>query len=72
MPIPILHRWRSCATLPRGDVDLPSPKELAGIEVYANTATVPLQYKTFGGDAMGHKYGGAFCGVILLWTRSGE
>ena len=46
------------------DADLPSPKELAGIEVYANSATVPLQYKTFSG--------GGFCGVILLWTRIGS
>jgi hypothetical protein len=43
--------------------DLPSPKELAGIEVYANSASVPLQYKTING--------GGFCGVILLWTRIG-
>jgi hypothetical protein len=47
---------------PRIDAELPSPKELAGIEVYANSATVPLQYKTISG--------GGFCGVILLWTRS--
>jgi Carboxypeptidase regulatory-like domain len=53
------------------EAELPSPKELAGIEVYANTATVPLQYKTFGGDAT-FRYGGGFCGVILLWTKSGE
>lgn len=55
---------------PRLDTDLPSPKELAGIEVYANSAAVPLQYKTFGGGAR-NRYGGGFCGVILLWTRSG-
>jgi CarboxypepD_reg-like domain len=53
------------------DTDLPSPKVLAGIEVYANTATIPLQYKTSGGDNI-FRYGGAFCGVILLWTRDGS
>ena len=52
------------------DHELPSPKEIAGIEVYANSATVPLQYKTFGGNAA-FNYGGGFCGVILLWTRGG-
>jgi hypothetical protein len=53
------------------DTELPSPKELAGIEVYANSATVPLQYKTFGGSR-GFSGGGGFCGVILLWTRDGS
>jgi hypothetical protein len=48
---------------PHLETDLPSPKELAGIEVYANSASVPLQYKTING--------GGFCGVILLWTRIG-
>ena len=43
--------------------ELPSPKEIAGIEVYSNSAFVPLQYRTF--DA------GGFCGVILVWTRAG-
>lgn len=44
------------------DLDLlPSPKELAGIEVYAGPATVPLLY---GGS-------GARCGVILVWTKRG-
>jgi hypothetical protein len=46
------------------DTELPSPKDLAGIEVYANTAFVPLQYRTPGG--------GGLCGVILLWTRAGS
>lgn len=41
--------------------DLPTPKELAGIEVYTGSATVPLQYKTM--------RGGGSCGVILIWTR---
>ena len=48
---------------PTLDTDLPSTKELAGIEVYANSATVPLRYKTTAGGGM--------CGVILLWTRGG-
>ena len=43
--------------------DLPTPKQLAGIEVFASIASVPLQYQTFSG--------GGFCGVILLWTRGG-
>ena len=43
------------------DTELPSPNELAGIEVFASIASVPLQYKTFSG--------GGFCGVILLWTK---
>lgn len=52
--------------LPTPDVerDLPSPTELAGIEVYTNSAQVPLRYATAAG-------GGA-CGVILLWTKRGH
>ena len=45
------------------DTELPTPKDLAGIEVFSSIASVPLQYKTFSG--------GGFCGVILLWTRGG-
>jgi uncharacterized membrane protein len=45
------------------DIDLPAPNELAGIEVYVNSAAVPLQYKTYGGN-------GGFCGVVLIWTKS--
>ena len=41
--------------------NLPSPKELAGMEVYSGGATIPLQYKRADSG----------CGVILLWTRSG-
>jgi hypothetical protein len=40
---------------------LPSPKELAGIEVYAGAATTPVQFS-------GYNRG---CGVILVWTRDG-
>jgi hypothetical protein len=50
------------------DTDLPPPGQLAGIEVHTNSATVPLQYATFGGAA-GTSAGGAVCGVILLWTK---
>jgi len=41
---------------------LPSPKELAGIEVYAGAATIPPQFN-------GYDRG---CGVILVWTKSGS
>jgi len=44
--------------------DLPSPKELAGIEVFASIASVPPQYATFDG--------GGTCGVILFWTKDGS
>jgi hypothetical protein len=40
---------------------LPSPRELAGIEVYAGPSTVPPQ---FAGPNRG-------CGVILVWTKAG-
>jgi hypothetical protein len=43
--------------------DLPRPDDLAAIEVYSGPATVPLQYKRPGG--------GASCGVILVWTKTG-
>jgi hypothetical protein len=59
--------------------DLPRPSDLAGIEVHANSATVPLQYATAGGaraaeraSARGSRAnvpGGASCGVVLLWTK---
>ncbi|HTI63376.1 MAG TPA: carboxypeptidase-like regulatory domain-containing protein [Gemmatimonadaceae bacterium] len=49
------------------DVDLPPPMDLAGMEVYTNTATVPLQYASVGGGTGGR--GGGFCGVILVWMR---
>lgn len=47
--------------------DLPTPHEIAGIEVHANTSTVPLQYASLGGGTPGR--GGGSCGVILIWTR---
>jgi Carboxypeptidase regulatory-like domain/TonB-dependent Receptor Plug Domain len=40
----------------------PSPKEIAGVEIYSGPATVPLEYKRH--DTM--------CGVILIWTKGGE
>jgi hypothetical protein len=40
---------------------LPSPRELAGIEVYAGSSTAPPQ---FAGPNRG-------CGVILVWTKAG-
>ena len=40
---------------------LPPPKDLAGIEVYAGSATIPPQFN-------GYNRG---CGVILVWTKDG-
>jgi hypothetical protein len=40
---------------------LPTPKSLAGIEVYAGSATIPPQF-----NGMNHG-----CGVILVWTKDG-
>lgn len=33
--------------------------QLAGVEYYADGASVPIQYSTTGAD----------CGVLLLWSR---
>ena len=41
---------------------LPTPKDLAGIEVYAGASTTPPQ---FAGPNRG-------CGVILVWTKAGS
>jgi hypothetical protein len=41
---------------------LVAPSQIAGIEIYAGPATIPLQYKTTVGS---------FCGVILIWTKDG-
>jgi carboxypeptidase family protein len=38
---------------------LPSPRDIAGIEVYFGPATIPLQYKPANSG----------CGVILIWTK---
>jgi hypothetical protein len=40
---------------------LPSPRELAGVEVYLGSASLPQQYAL----------GSGFCGGILLWRRDG-
>ena len=40
---------------------LPPPRDLAGIEIYSGPATIPVQYNSQG----------AWCGVILVWTKSG-
>jgi hypothetical protein len=40
---------------------LPSPREMAGIEVYAGSATMPVQYASLNRG----------CGVILVWTKDG-
>ena len=40
---------------------LPSPKDLAGIEVYSGSASIPMRFN-------GYNKG---CGVILIWTKSG-
>lgn len=40
---------------------LPTPREIAGIEVYAGAATVPAQFS--GVDRR--------CGMIIVWTRDG-
>jgi len=57
--------------MPRGSGlgDLPSPQEIAGIEVYAGPATTPLWLPTGGANGRGGK---RLCGVILLWTRDGR
>jgi hypothetical protein len=52
------------ALSPQTAAHLPSPNDLAGIEVYQNTSTIPLRYRT--------TTGGGFCGVILLWTKDGS
>jgi outer membrane cobalamin receptor len=38
--------------------DLPSPKQIAGIEVYTGPAQIPIQYRDR-------------CGIIRIWTRDG-
>jgi TonB-dependent Receptor Plug Domain/Carboxypeptidase regulatory-like domain len=46
---------------PTNLLQLPPPRDLAGIEIYSGPATIPLQYKS----------GNANCGVMLLWTKIG-
>jgi hypothetical protein len=46
-----------------GDLsNAPPPGNVAGIEIYSGPATIPLEYKRH--DTM--------CGIILIWTKSGE
>lgn len=55
--------------LPKGAgiFDLPSPKEVAGIEVYAGPATTPVWVPKL------DRYGGKpSCGVVLIWLRDGS
>lgn len=46
------------------DLDVMNPKTLDGIEIYSGISTVPSQF-------MGMRGMGS-CGVIVLWTRSGD
>lgn len=50
--------------LPRGSntEGLPSPRDIAAIEVYGGPATAPPQFAA----------GASSCGVVLIWTRSGS
>lgn len=41
--------------------DLPTPNEIAGIEVYTGPATAPVQYASRGTQ----------CGIALVWTKHG-
>jgi hypothetical protein len=45
------------------DVNELSPKEIHGIEIYNGSATVPR-------DLMGLLQQGAFCGLVMIWTRA--
>lgn len=45
---------------------LPSPKDIMGIEVYSGAATVPLWLPT------GPEAGKLGCGAILVWTEDGS
>jgi hypothetical protein len=47
---------------------LPSPKEIAGIEIYSGPATIPLSLNLPNGPASGKRT----CGMVLLWTRDGS
>lgn len=42
--------------------DLPAPSEIAGIEIYATSSSVPMQYNGSISQT---------CGAIMVWTKSG-
>jgi hypothetical protein len=63
-PIPMNYRCRGQFRVFLDGVtssldNLPTPKDLAGIEVYSGPSQAPIQYK------------GAGCGIILVWTKGG-
>ena len=41
--------------------NVPTPSEIAGVEIYSGPTTIPLQYKRASSG----------CGIILIWTKSG-
>jgi hypothetical protein len=41
--------------------DLPRPEDIHGIEVFAGSASIPLQYTGTGTNQ--------WCGLIAFWTR---
>jgi hypothetical protein len=43
-------------------VNMIDPREIHGIEVYSGPATIPAEFATTARDA--------FCGMVLIWTRS--
>ena len=59
--------------IPRGAwlTDLPTPKEVAGVEVYAGPASTPLWLPQGGRNGFGPPANKS-CGVILIWTRDGS
>ena len=59
--------------IPRGArlTDLPTPKEIAGVEVYAGPASTPLWLPQGGRNSLGPPSTKS-CGVILIWTRDGS
>ncbi|MEO8624607.1 MAG: carboxypeptidase regulatory-like domain-containing protein [bacterium] len=59
--------------LPITPAFVPSPNELAGIEVYSGPATMPLQFKRSGRTAGSSPSDGEpWCALILLWTGDGR
>lgn len=44
---------------------LPRPDEIHGVEVFAGPSSIPPQYGGLGGN-------GQWCGMIAVWTRSGD